>query len=74
MLSVNCNFEHSLCGWDQVSEEDDIDWIRGSRRTNSGGPSSDHTYGNSSKFPVYVLFISLRLIWILRKKICCNAK
>ena len=61
MLSVNCNFEHSLCGWDQVSEGDDIDWIRGSPRT-----ESDHTYGNSSKvhwicsvyFPVFDMDIN----------------
>ncbi|CAH1274193.1 MAMDC2 [Branchiostoma lanceolatum] len=43
----NCNFDTTLCGYDQ-DITDDFDWTReqGSTQTSSTGPSSDHTTGS----------------------------
>jgi len=37
-----------MCGWKQLTEEDDFDWTRQSGSTPSAntGPRGDHTHGN----------------------------
>lgn len=44
--TVSCDFEMSLCGWKQLTD-DDYDWTRyaGTTSSASTGPTSDHTTG-----------------------------
>lgn len=59
VYSGACTFEGGICQWTQDKSEDDFDWQLTSGGTTSylTGPSSDHTFGNSSgksnyqKFP-----------------------
>ncbi|XP_025084901.1 MAM and LDL-receptor class A domain-containing protein 1-like [Pomacea canaliculata] len=50
-----CDFEASLCGWNQTTA-DDFDWtIRtGQTSTVNTGPSTDHTLGTSSGHFLYI--------------------
>ncbi|XP_072021512.1 hyalin-like [Amphiura filiformis] len=50
-----CNFDSTLCGYEQVYD-DDFDWRSQSGRTSSGntGPSSDHTTMSGSGRYIYI--------------------
>ncbi|ESO97870.1 hypothetical protein LOTGIDRAFT_152977 [Lottia gigantea] len=52
-VSVNCNFDHDLCGWSQ-DKTDQFDWVRHSGKTGTfgTGPSGDHTNGKG--YYVYI--------------------
>jgi hypothetical protein len=46
---LECDFDHSLCGWSQ-SHNDTFDWTRNSGRTTTDGtgPEFDHTQGTNA--------------------------
>lgn len=52
---ARCNFEEDWCGWQNVDIKY-LEWTRhnGSTPTNLTGPSSDHTYKNSTGKYLYV--------------------
>lgn len=54
-----CDFEASLCGWNQTTA-DDFDWtIRtGQTSTVNTGPSTDHTLGTSSGNDAEIFYCS----------------
>lgn len=43
----SCNFEESMCTWQNSENSDDFDWIRaaGETMTADTGPTVDHTTG-----------------------------
>ena len=49
-LAVGCNFDTSMCGFVQDSN-DNFDWTQrqGSTPSTGTGPSADHTTGNGMK-------------------------
>jgi len=46
--SFDCDFEQDVCGWVNLREGDDTDWIRHTGATDSEhtGPDGDHTHGS----------------------------
>jgi hypothetical protein len=53
---ASCNFEVDLCGYYNVQEEDDFDWIRGRGDSDSPttGPSIDSTTQTEEGYYVYI--------------------
>ncbi|KAG9273992.1 MAM and LDL-receptor class A domain-containing protein 2-like [Astyanax mexicanus] len=51
-----CDFEVNMCGWRNVLDEDDTDWLRdqGNTQAPSTGPSIDHTTNSSVGYYLYV--------------------
>ena len=52
----DCDFQYSICGWENQERDDDFDWTRhaGSTWSTGTGPSVDHTWGNSSGGYLYM--------------------
>nr|XP_054770410.1 MAM and LDL-receptor class A domain-containing protein 1-like [Lytechinus pictus] len=50
----DCDFEEDYCTWINDVTVDDFDWIRKQGTTNGTGPPSDHTFGSSLGYYVYL--------------------
>lgn len=50
-----CTFEYTMCGWQQL-KNDQFDWIkkRGPTSSSGTGPSQDHTTGSRSGYYLYI--------------------
>ncbi|XP_070566390.1 MAM and LDL-receptor class A domain-containing protein 1-like [Ptychodera flava] len=59
-----CDFEKSICFWQNELSTDDFDWTRQSGATSSldTGPSIDHTTGTSAGYYVYIETSAPRVI------------